>query len=342
MADNLYNEVLIDHNLHPIHLHELPCATCTNDGLNPTCGDSLTLNLIIEDGVIKDGSYTGVGCAISHASTDIMLDLVIGGSGVNNTVVTETDYPDLAFYDRHRFEASMTGLLEDMIYYVRSYCIDVTGTVCYGDPYPFATRYDYSGENEGMIRSKFSISDDKQVRFSMGNLQYQASTGTWRFAEYQFEFVGDGEYVTNNNFYGRTHGNVFANGQHPHAIGDGTQSNNVEIDPAYAQWIDLFGYGTSGYDHGANCYQPWSTSTNESDYHVYGNDSYNLYDGDGTADWGYNVISNSYDEERQWRTLNGEGGPGSYGSSGEWGYLLYERDGEVLIQNNATLVGKDE
>lgn len=78
MTDNLYNEVLIDHNLHPIHLHELPCATCSNDGLNPTCGDSLTLNLVIEDGIIRDGSYTGVGCAISHASTDIMLDLVIG------------------------------------------------------------------------------------------------------------------------------------------------------------------------------------------------------------------------------------------------------------------------
>ena len=80
MADNLYNEVLIDHNLHPIHLHELPCATCSNAGLNPTCGDSLTLNLVIRDGVITDGSYTGVGCAISNASADIMLDLVIGRS----------------------------------------------------------------------------------------------------------------------------------------------------------------------------------------------------------------------------------------------------------------------
>lgn len=80
MADNIYNEVLIDHNLHPLHLHELPCATCSNAGLNPTCGDSLTLNLAIENGIITDGSYTGVGCAVSHASTDIMLDLVIGRS----------------------------------------------------------------------------------------------------------------------------------------------------------------------------------------------------------------------------------------------------------------------
>ena len=78
MADNFYNEVLIDHNLHPMHLHELSCATCSNDGLNPTCGDSLTLHLNIENGVIKDGSFTGVGCAISQASTDIMIDLIRG------------------------------------------------------------------------------------------------------------------------------------------------------------------------------------------------------------------------------------------------------------------------
>lgn len=78
MSDNFYNEVLIDHNLHPQHLHELPCATCSNAGLNPTCGDSLTLHLSIESGIIKDGSFTGVGCAISQASTDIMLDLIIG------------------------------------------------------------------------------------------------------------------------------------------------------------------------------------------------------------------------------------------------------------------------
>ena len=78
MADNIYNEVLIDHNLHPVHLHEMPCATCSQAGLNPTCGDQLTLNLKIEDGVISDGSYTGVGCAISNASADIMLDLIIG------------------------------------------------------------------------------------------------------------------------------------------------------------------------------------------------------------------------------------------------------------------------
>ena len=78
MTDNLYNEVLLDHNLHPLHLHDLPCATCSNAGLNPTCGDQLTLHLTIDKDVITDGAFTGVGCAVSQASTDIMLDLIIG------------------------------------------------------------------------------------------------------------------------------------------------------------------------------------------------------------------------------------------------------------------------
>ena len=80
MADNFYNEVLLDHNLHPQHLHELPCATCSHAGLNPRCGDEITLHLQIRNGMVETGSYTGVGCAISQASADIMLDLIIGRS----------------------------------------------------------------------------------------------------------------------------------------------------------------------------------------------------------------------------------------------------------------------
>ena len=57
MTNNIYNEVLLDHNLHPLHLHELPCASCTCAGLNPTCGDQLTLHLTIEDGVMTGDLY---------------------------------------------------------------------------------------------------------------------------------------------------------------------------------------------------------------------------------------------------------------------------------------------
>lgn len=66
--------------MHPVHKHELSCCTCSRDGINPSCGDEITLNLNIENGVINDGSFTGSGCAVSQASADIMLDLVIGKS----------------------------------------------------------------------------------------------------------------------------------------------------------------------------------------------------------------------------------------------------------------------
>ncbi|MBR1751362.1 MAG: SUF system NifU family Fe-S cluster assembly protein [Ruminococcus sp.] len=78
MADSFYGEVLADHNLHPLHRHELAGATHVCKGLNPTCGDDIELQLDIKQGVINDGSFTGIGCAISQASADIMLELVIG------------------------------------------------------------------------------------------------------------------------------------------------------------------------------------------------------------------------------------------------------------------------
>ncbi len=79
MANNtFYNEILTDHNMHPVHKHELPGANYTLEGVNPSCGDDIILSLRVEDGVIADGAYTGSGCAISQASADMMLDLVIG------------------------------------------------------------------------------------------------------------------------------------------------------------------------------------------------------------------------------------------------------------------------
>ena len=48
------------------------------EGVNPSCGDDIVLKLKVEDGVITDGAFVGDGCAISQASADIMLDLIIG------------------------------------------------------------------------------------------------------------------------------------------------------------------------------------------------------------------------------------------------------------------------
>lgn len=75
---SFYNEILTDHNLRPAHKHDLPDANLELQGVNPSCGDNITLKLKVTDGVIEDGAFVGDGCAISQASADIMLDLIIG------------------------------------------------------------------------------------------------------------------------------------------------------------------------------------------------------------------------------------------------------------------------
>ena len=74
----LYREILNEHNINPAHKADLPGANMQLNGVNPSCGDNITLNLKVETGVIVDGSFTGSGCAVSQASCDMMLDLVIG------------------------------------------------------------------------------------------------------------------------------------------------------------------------------------------------------------------------------------------------------------------------
>ena len=78
--NTFYNEILTDHNLHPGHKHDLPDADLVLEGVNPSCGDDIFLKLKVADGKITDGAFEGDGCAISQASTDMMLDLIIGKS----------------------------------------------------------------------------------------------------------------------------------------------------------------------------------------------------------------------------------------------------------------------
>ena len=79
MRDNtFYNEILTDHNLHPIHKEKLADANMILEGVNPSCGDDIVLELKVENGVIVDGAFEGDGCAVSQASADIMLDMIIG------------------------------------------------------------------------------------------------------------------------------------------------------------------------------------------------------------------------------------------------------------------------
>ena len=79
-SNTFYNEVLTDHNLHPGHKHDLPDANLVLEGVNPNGGDDIWLKLKVEDGTTTDGAFVGDGCAVSQASADMMLDLIIGKS----------------------------------------------------------------------------------------------------------------------------------------------------------------------------------------------------------------------------------------------------------------------
>ena len=152
----------------------------------------------------------------------------------------------------------------------------------------------------GAIPGRFTINaNGDQVCFSRGNLQYQASTGIWRFAEHQYDFVGAQDLFNQN----KKVGNVFENG---------VQCDNRFTSDAYSGWIDLFGWGTSGYDDKF----PYMTSTTNTDY---GDGDNNI---SGTEyDWGkHNAISNGGNTPNTWRTLTCLGN-----DKEEWYYLIYKR-----------------
>ena len=136
----------------------------------------------------------------------------------------------------------------------------------------------------GAIDGKFTInSNGDQVYFSKGNLQYIGSAATpyWKFADNQWGYLG-------NN-------------------GQGSTATNVDR--------DLFGYGTSGYDNGQTCWQPYSTTANAS-YYYSGNLS-------GNADWGYNAIhygAVTIPENSGWRTP----------SKDEWVYVFNTRSASTV------------
>jgi len=152
----------------------------------------------------------------------------------------------------------------------------------------------------GVLSGKFTVAEGKQVQFSQGNLQYRASTDTWRFAVNQWDYVG-----------GENDGTVY--------VGEEKCSNTL-ISSKYDGWIDLFGWGTSGY--GGK--YPYMTSTNGMDYQGNGNKDIT----NTGYDWGVNnAISNGGNKPNMWRTL----------TTYEWSYLFYTRNRAASLYNYATV-----
>lgn len=165
------------------------------------------------------------------------------------------------------FTYTLTGLTPATEYHVRAYALNGTEYV-YGLDECFTTLEAPIIVPIGAINSMFTINENgDQVYFSLGNLQYQASTNTFQFAKNQMEYLG---------------------------------TLNCGISPTYNGWIDLFGWGTSGWDCGKPYYHPW-------DYDMtgpYGPAGHDLTGEYANSDWGvYNPIINGGNEAGLWRTL---------------------------------------
>ncbi|MCP5158304.1 MAG: SUF system NifU family Fe-S cluster assembly protein [Gammaproteobacteria bacterium] len=89
---DLYQEVILDHNKRPRNFRIIPQPTHQANGLNPLCGDRISVYLDIEDGVIQDIAFQGAGCAISSASASLMTEALKGKP------VADVDYLFEAFH----------------------------------------------------------------------------------------------------------------------------------------------------------------------------------------------------------------------------------------------------
>ena len=74
----VYNELIMEHSMNSYNKKELKDADYSEMGHNPNCGDEIKLQMKLDGNIIKDMAFTGHGCAISQASTSIMIDTLKG------------------------------------------------------------------------------------------------------------------------------------------------------------------------------------------------------------------------------------------------------------------------
>jgi nitrogen fixation NifU-like protein len=74
----LYQQVILDHNKSPRNFKKLENANHTAEGYNPLCGDKINIYMEVENGIVKDLSFLGSGCAISKASASLMSTIIKG------------------------------------------------------------------------------------------------------------------------------------------------------------------------------------------------------------------------------------------------------------------------
>lgn len=87
--EGLYTQLITEHSRDTRNRRHIEGATHTHRGVNPSCGDEITLELCEENGIIRDVAFTGSGCAISQASASMMADLLKGKSVEEATRLSE-------------------------------------------------------------------------------------------------------------------------------------------------------------------------------------------------------------------------------------------------------------
>lgn len=71
---DIYNDLIMEHSINSYNKKDMQDATFSEKGHNPNCGDEITLKLKLDGDIIEEMTFTGHGCAISQASTSIMID----------------------------------------------------------------------------------------------------------------------------------------------------------------------------------------------------------------------------------------------------------------------------
>ncbi|HBZ33853.1 MAG TPA: hypothetical protein DEO38_02000 [Bacteroidales bacterium] len=141
---------------------------------------------------------------------------------------------------------------------------------------------------QGTLWAAYSVGNNKKIRFSKGNLQYNPAQKKWKFADNQYDIIG---------------------------------ASNGNISATYNGWIDLFGWGTSGFS-----LQPTETSKTSKDYRYNGQSDIS----DSYRDWGvYCAISNGGNKANLWRTM----------TRSEWRYVVgvtKDCDGNVIAAPHRT------
>jgi hypothetical protein len=259
-----------------------------NNGGNDNGGGNNDVSVTVTTATPSDITATTAVCGaevtVSEGAT--LSELGVCWSKLANPTASD-NHLSIATWNEP-FTCTLTELEPNTVYHVRAYALR-NQEYYYGADKSFTTLDNGPIVPEGAVNGFFTINEEGDlVRFSHGNLQYQATTNTWRFALNQYDYIGEDN----------AHNSLF-----------------------YSDWIDLFGWGTSGWDCGNDYYRPTDIEYRdepgpEFGFHYGPSGEYSLIGEYANSDWGvYNAISNGGNQPGMWRTLG----------ANEWNYIVFNR-----------------